>query len=105
MQTDEKSLSRAERYRQRLNLPLEGSGGIVFLTRSAIVIAEGYERVVIGERGPYIEFSDKQVAKGNIYVPDNQLWRLQSGWQDKIYYHEYRSRGLANVKLYYQIRK
>lgn len=104
MQTHEKLSPRAEQYIERLNIPVEGSDGITFFTCSGLVIAEGYERVVIGDRGPYIEFSDRQIVKGNIQVPDDQLWRLEP-WRDKIYYHEYRSKCPSNVKLYYQVRK
>ncbi len=98
------TVDRTEQYKSRLNIALEGSEDIIFMTATGLILAEGYGRVVIGRRGPYIEFSDRQVVKGNIYIPDDQLWRLESRWQPRIYYHEFRSRDSESVKIYRQVR-
>jgi len=89
-----------EGYRQRLVLPEFPDGDPVeFKTKSGTVIARGYERVVIGNRGPYIEFSLEQMAVENLHIPEDQRWRFAS---DRCYYWEGRTNDDANVKVYRQ---
>jgi len=77
--------------------PPEGEP-IEFRTKSGTFIAVGYERVVIGDRGPYIEFSPKHLSKYDWDIPDNQKWRIGG----QCYYVEARTADDANVKMYYQ---
>jgi hypothetical protein len=64
-------------------------------------LAAGYTRVVIGKRGPYVEFSTLQVQWDSFIVPEDQKYR----WNDaRAYYIEYRSRCDEVVKLYLQKR-
>jgi len=89
-----------EGYRQRLILPefpLDGNL-IEFKTKSGTVVAKGYERVVIGDRGPYVEFSPSQIVKLSWDMPDDQKWRIGG----RCYYIEVRSNDKAFVKMYYQ---
>jgi len=94
---------RIEEYKKRLKLPLEGSDSIKFYTKSRLLIAHGYRRIVIGKRGPYIEFSPRQIIKENIFVPADQMWRMTPG-RFVPYYTEWRSNCPCNVKLYFQTR-
>ena len=86
-------------YRERLLIPEQGDSHTKFYTKSGTPIAEGYERIVIGERGPYVEFTDQQVMGENLDVPENQIWRFHN---DKCYYHEFRSKDESFVKVYHQ---
>ena len=43
-------------YSERLKIPLEGDETLQLYTKSGTKVATGYERIVIGDRGPYIEF-------------------------------------------------
>lgn len=70
-------------------------------TKSGTTICTGYERVVFGGRGPYVEFNKNQLIDNAFFVPNNQLYRLSDS---RIYYIEFRSNDDANVKLYYQLR-
>lgn len=95
-------------YAARLNLPLTNQLNdftIQFKTSTGLVVANGYTRVVIGGRGPYIEFYDWMMVKDAIYVPQQEQWRVvdpkASMWH---YYEEYRSRDKAYVKCYHQLR-
>jgi len=90
-----KRLKMVERFR----IPIDGDDSVQFYTRGGLLLARGYSRIVIGGRGPYIEFSDDQIVKGNIYVPKHAEHKLGSSL---VYYHEYRSRDDCYVKLYYQ---
>ena len=64
-------------------------------------ISNGYSRIVIGGRGPYVEFTDEQILLDNFHVPREQLYRLTD---KRIYYVEFRSSCRSNVKLYYQMK-
>lgn len=85
-------------YSERLTIPIDG-GLDVFATKGGLVVAKGYVRVVIGGRGPYIEFSDSQIVHGSIHVPEAQRHRIGN---DMYFYDEYRSNDSCNVKLYRQ---
>jgi hypothetical protein len=64
-------------------------------------LATGYTRIVVGERGAYIEFTPENMCMENLHIPHDQKWRLQS---EVDYYNEHRSRDTANVKVYEQRR-
>lgn len=89
----------ATRYEERLLLPLTGSDNIKFSTSIGLPVAVGYDRVVIGERGPYIEFDERHIIKDNIHIPPFQAWREKHA---DCFYIEYRSKDCCNVKLYHQ---
>lgn len=91
-----------EKYRSRLVLPeCSTDEGVEFYTNDRTLVAIGYNRVVIGDRGPYIEFSDGHIVKDGFGVPPDEAWRLKS---QVAYYCEYRSKDESYVKLYYQRR-
>lgn len=90
-----KRLSTKERFR----IPLDGDSDMKFYTKSGLLLATGYERIVIGGRGPYIEFSSDQIEHGNIHIPKHAEYKLENSFS---YYHEYRSNDECNVKLYDQ---
>lgn len=86
---------------QKLTLSLDGDT-IPLYTKypSESPIAEQYQRVVIGQRGPYVEFTKNQIFDKLLYIPKNQLYRLSD---PKVYYIEFRT--IENdVKVYYQMR-
>lgn len=89
-----------EKYLPRLNMPEISDGSqMEFKTPDGLTIANGYVRIVIGERGPYIEFTSDQIVHENIFVPNDQKKRLNNGI---YYYDEYRSKDKSFVKLYFQ---
>ena len=86
-------------YKERFQIPLDGDPNINFYTKSGLLLAKGYVRIVIGGRGPYIEFSTDQIQHENIFVPDHAKYKLED---ELAYYHEYRSKDDTFTKLYYQ---
>lgn len=84
-------------YEERLKVQI-GKTVIDLFTKSGLKVAIGYERIVIGGRGPYIEFVDEQVIQDNFIVPEDQRWRFTSS---SSYYNEYRT-SQDNVKIYHQ---
>lgn len=76
---------------------IKTSSDLRFFTKSGLHIATGYDRIVIGKRGAYIEFS--HIVIGNVYIPKEQLYRLNN---PTVYYDEYRTVDISNVKIYWQ---
>ncbi|MCK5018467.1 MAG: hypothetical protein KAS32_15515 [Candidatus Peribacteraceae bacterium] len=94
-------MAKYDNIRRKLILPEVGENDIKFYTHSGLLVANGYTRVVIGDRGPYIEFKGSQICQRNIFIPDNEKWRLNSS---NSFYIEYRSKCESYVKLYYQVK-
>lgn len=88
------------KYKDLLKIPENGTS-LELKTSFDTVIACKYERVVIGQRGPYIEFTTNQILCDKLFIPKNQLYRLSD---PKIYYIEFRTNDDSNVKVYYQMR-
>ena len=84
------------KYAERLKLPFEGSNGVIFTTLNGLEIATGYKQVIFGGKHPYIEFSENQINKENIFIPDSQKWRIKNSNSNYI---EYRSKDYCNVKI------
>jgi len=70
-----------------------------FFSYSGSLLAAGYNRIVHGGRGPYVEFVDRQICHANLVVPPAESWRLGSS---RCYYDEYRSNDKSYVKVYHQ---
>lgn len=79
------------------NISLEGNDHIEFYIKGFLV-ARGYQCIVIGKRGAYLEFSPNQIILENIFVPKSEMYRINS---DKVYYIEYRTK-LHYEKVYFQ---
>jgi hypothetical protein len=89
-----------KKYRDLLNIPEEGCS-LELKTGCDTVVARKYERIVIGQRGPYVEFTTNQILCDKLFIPKNQLYRLSD---PKVYYIEFRTNDSSNVKVYYQMR-
>lgn len=88
-----------KKYNELLNIPIEGAK-IPLFTNYPNTIATAYRRVVIGQRGPYIEFSKNDIFEKQLYIPKSQLYRLSD---PKVYYIEFRTID-KDIKVYYQMR-
>jgi len=85
-----------------MKLKIKNEGDFVELyTNSGLKLCDSYSRVVNGERGSYVEFYDKQINLKNIYIPNQQLYRLSDL---RVYYVEFRSNDVSNIKIYYQLK-
>jgi len=85
--------------RERFAIPIDGDPNIKFYTRTKLLIATGYTRIVLGGRGAYIEFAPEHINYDNIYIPDHARHKIDNNLS---YYHEYRSTDDSFVKLYQQ---
>ncbi len=71
----------------------QGSDLCFYCKSCGYSIAKGYNRVVIGDRGPYVEFLQEQMITNNVYVPLNQ----RHNW-----FVEYRSKCEHQIFIYHQ---
>jgi len=85
--------------REKFAIPVDGDPEIKFYTPEKLHLATGYIRIVIGGRGPYVEFAPEQINYDNIYIPDHARHKIDNNLS---YYHEYRSNDACFVKLYQQ---
>ena len=82
-------------------IPEFGNPETKFYSANGTLLATGYIRIVIGERGAYVEFAPEHMCFCNLHIPPEQKWRLQG---EVAYYIEYRTQDDANVKVYEQRR-
>ncbi len=70
-------------------------------TKSGLLLAKGYKRIVHGGRGDYIEIDKTKIIETNIHIPIHEKWRRE---YPMAYYIEFRSNDENSVKIYYQLR-
>jgi len=70
-----------------------------FYSKDALHLATGYRRIVVGKRGPYIEFDDSNINHKSFFIPQREEWRFNS---ELAFYNEYRSKDDCYIKLYHQ---
>lgn len=68
-------------------------------TESGLLIATGYERVVHGGHGDYVEIAPNQIVEENIKNPFYNPNTIEDA-----YYVQYRSNDYCNIKIYHQKR-
>ena len=89
-------------WNKRLNIAINtGSNTLIFLSKSGLHLATGYTRVVIGKRGPYVEFLARQIEFNSFTVPEEEQYRIDDA---RAFYVEWRSKCESYVKLYVQKR-
>ena len=81
---------------------LEGNDYTRFETSTGLQVATGYTRVVIGGRGPYIEFLPGHHIWENLQIPDEEKYRLEHPWKEEVFYVEWRTKDQSNVRVYEQ---
>ena len=86
-------------YKDRLKLSLDGKN-INLFSKTGVKIVTGYTRIVIGDRGPYIEFNKEHLIAEHIYMPSETKWRIKS---KTAFYLEYRTYQ-DYIMIYYQKR-
>lgn len=94
--TQHKGGSVATDYTKRLKMSILGDPKQKFFSPNGVPIATGYTRVVIGGRGPYVEFLYEHLDTTELVIKDGEEWRQQS---DNAMYGWYEIDG---VKLYHQ---
>jgi hypothetical protein len=89
----------AQDYRARLLIPETRDPVRQLFTRAGTLIADGYVRVVIGARGPYVEIDNEQIWRSRLRVPAAEVYRFND---PHVFYATYRSNDDSDVKVYWQ---
>ena len=73
-------------------------------THNGIKLSEGFERVVIGDYGAYIEYDLSQVPKGEKYIYETgEEYRVQPYWRNRVKYIWYTTEQ-HDCKIYWQLK-
>jgi hypothetical protein len=72
-------------YQDRLRITLEGNDYTRFETNTGLHVVSGYTRIVVGERGPYIEFLPGHLNWDNLHMPDEENYRLKHPWKERVF--------------------
>ena len=91
-------------YKKRLKIPLAGYHNIRFTTKSGFLVANGYNRIVLGGRGPYVEFKPDNIIRNSLFIPMEKEYKLLPKYTSLVYYIEHRT-AIDNVKVYYQMKE
>lgn len=92
-------------YTERISPLLNVNGSTEPLyDSSGKLICNGYDRVVIGDYGPYIEFSEGSANASKFIIKEGQEWRLNLKRYPHVKYTWYTLRGSkSDVKIYHQL--
>ncbi len=95
------------RRRYRDNLPpgfkLEGDNTQKLYTSEGTLICNGYERIVIGDYGAFIEFSVSQAVTANYKIKEGQEYRINDPrYSGNVKYNWLTAKDNSNIKIYHQ---
>ena len=93
----------AKQHFENLGLTEEGRPDTVFKSSSGINIAKGYNRVVYGGRGPYIEFERHHFTCALKSKYGNSFDSVPK--KSNYYYVWVMPEKAPDIKIYYQIKK
>lgn len=95
------SIAVRQYYESQLCMPIKGRKCHIFAP-DGILLATGYERVVIGDYGAYVEIAPENMLLQSIRIKPGQEWRLTDQYNYSKY-HWLETIG-SNIKVYYQQR-
>lgn len=100
----------SEKYRQFFldNMPdfLSVHGdNIALKTSKGSIITNGYDRIVIGDYGAFIEFNESQANHQDYFVPQKQMFRINNpSFVHKVKYEWWSIVDGSDIKIYKQKR-
>jgi len=59
---------------------------------------------LLGGRGPYVEFLHAHLNWDNLHITNQEKYRTQHPWKDKVFSVEWRTKDESNIKVYGQKR-
>lgn len=93
-----------QHYASKITAPLDLGDEYMVYTKEGLQIANGYNRIVIGDYGSYVEFTDQQIIKASIRVKPSQRYRLDQKSYPNIKYIWYEVVDDPEIKVYYQLK-
>ncbi len=73
-------------------------------SKDGTLLATGYDRVVIGEYGAFIEVPEERMKDNNIQCKKGQEYRLKPPYVDRVKYQWMTSKGGSDCKIYKQMK-
>lgn len=87
-------------FQQHLN----GSDNLLY-SMNGTLISKGFTRVVIGDYGAFIEYSEQQACTDNYIIKPGQEYRIYDPkYSNNVKYHWYTTKDNSNIKIYYQLK-
>jgi hypothetical protein len=83
-------------------LSVNGNANFHLYTKENTLIATGYDRIVVGDYGAFIECNRSQIVNDNIIIKKGQEFRLNNKYNVK--YIWLTAIDDTDIKIYYQIR-
>lgn len=84
-------------------LKLNGDLDFEIYSKKETLISIGYNRIVIGDYGAFIEFDKNQVVYENIQIKKGEEYRIYDDHYNKnVKYIWYTAKDDSNIKIYYQ---
>lgn len=98
------------REKYRLSLPewceLSGNFNVPLFSLDGTQISSGYNRIVIGDYGAFVEISSENIIKDNIFCKPGQEWRnSDESFAQNIKYLWLTTKDNSNCKIYFQKKK
>lgn len=82
---------------------IEGDPECELYSERETLIATGYERIVIGDYGAFIEISPEQILQNKLKLAPGEEYRVyDERYSNNVKYHWYTTIVPAQIKLYYQ---
>lgn len=72
-------------------------------SKDGMLIADKYDRIVIGDYGAFIEIDEKDIHTENLMVKEKEEYRFSPKYHENIKYEWYRPKTI-DAKLYHQLR-
>ena len=100
-------LSKQVRIEYKKSLPdiLNINGDLDFKIYSieGTLISNGYNRIVIGDYGAFVEFDNTQAVKDNMKVKSGQEYRINDEkYSENVKYFWLTAKDNSDIKIYYQ---
>lgn len=99
----------SQKYREYFqeNIPsfFQDSNEQKLYTSNGSLICDGYERIVVGDYGAFVEFNVDQANRGEFNVAKGQEYRIVDPKYKNIKYYWYTINDGSNIKIYFQRRR
>jgi hypothetical protein len=99
------SINARNEYLTSLPECLNVNGDVEFklYSKSGTLISSGYNRIVIGDYGAFIEFDLKQVVKKNLKIKKGQEYRIKDEkYKNNVKYIWLTAKDESDIKVYFQ---
>ena len=90
------------------NLPYElklDGEMLPLFSNSGTMISRGYNRIVVGDYGAFVEMTEDLICKDNLCIESGQEYRLTEKYINNVKYIWLTTKDNSHVKIYKQLRK